>query len=165
MNRLQFVALTMADGSLGVLQFNLEPRLPDGCVPPGYDPETGRREPTDEAIEYEISRACHSVTSWRRISPEDLPPARTYRNAWRDTGERIEHDMPKAREIHRAILRRQRAPLLAELDVDYQRADERGDAKGKRAIGQAKQRLRDITADPRIEAAQTVEQLRTITLD
>lgn len=67
----QHVALTFADGSLGVMQY--------------------LREPTDEAIQAEIDRSVFGqpVVSWRRISLDDLPKSRENRDAWRDDGRTI----------------------------------------------------------------------------
>ncbi|TWT11879.1 hypothetical protein FQU96_14705 [Reyranella sp. CPCC 100927] len=70
--------------------------------------------------------------------------------------------MPRAREIWRGKIRQARAPLLAVLDVEYQRADERGDADAKATIVARKQVLRDAPNDPAIEAAQTVDDLRAV---
>ena len=86
---------------------------------------------------------------------------RTYREAytWTTKAPTIDIDMEKCKEIHRHDLRRARAPLLADLDVDYQRADERGDAAEKQRIAAKKQALRDVTDDPAIEAAKTPEEL------
>lgn len=103
------------------------------------------------------------------------PSDRTFRDAWRGkgkSGEGVEHpecdlievDMPHAREIHRGWLRRKRISMLAELDVQYQRADEAGDKGAKQGIAKEKQRLRDLPADPRIEAAKTPDELKAIVL-
>ena len=73
-------------------------------------------------------------------------------------------NMVKAREIHRTLIRAARAPLMAALDVEYQRADERGDADAKASVAARKQALRDAPADPRIEAAQTIKELRDVPL-
>lgn len=73
-------------------------------------------------------------------------------------------DMNKARDIHRGALRAAREPILAELDVAYQRADEMGDTAAKAAIAKEKQRLRDVTNDPRIDSAQTPEELKATDL-
>jgi len=48
---------------------------------------------------------------------------------------------------------------LAELDAQYLRADEDGDAQAKRDIVAQKKALRDMTAAPEIEAATTPEAL------
>lgn len=86
-------------------------------------------------------------------------------NGWKHVGGgRVGFDMPKCREIQKAKLRVARAPMLAALDVDYQRADEAGDNKRKQDITKEKQRLRDVTDDPRIAAAQTVDELKKVWL-
>ncbi len=87
---------------------------------------------------------------------------RTFRNAWMWEGSKIGHDMAKARDIKRAQLRKARRPLLEVLDIDYTRADERGDAEEKERIATRKQALRDVTVDPAIEAAQTPEELKQV---
>lgn len=102
--------------------------------------------------------------SHREIDPADLPADRTFRNAWIDDGT-LRVNQRKAAEIHKDRLRRDRAPLLAALDVEYQRADETGDAKKKEEIVARKQKLRDITADPRLTSAVTPDDLKKITVE
>lgn len=82
------------------------------------------------------------------------------RPAWKVENGGIGFDMEKARDIWRGRLRAARAPLLADLDIAYQRADETGDADSKANIASRKQALRDITSDPAIDTASTVEELR-----
>jgi hypothetical protein len=98
----------------------------------------------------------------RVIEDSDIPQDRAFRNAWKQTGGKVDVNMPKARDIQREKLRAARAPLLAALDVEFMRALEAG--KPTAAIVAEKNRLRDITSDPRIEAAQTPEQLKAIIL-
>jgi len=69
-------------------------------------------------------------------------------------------DMEKARDIHRAKMRVAREPLLTKLDVAFQRALEQN-ANTATIVAQ-KQALRDVTSDPAIEAAQTVEELKVV---
>lgn len=69
-------------------------------------------------------------------------------------------NMIKARDIHRAKMRETRASLFAALDVDYQRATETN--ADTSVIVAKKQALRDVTADPEIEAAQTTEELKAV---
>lgn len=69
-------------------------------------------------------------------------------------------NMTKARDIHRDKLRGARAPLFAALDVEFQRALE--DGKPAADIVARKKALRDVTAHPDIEAAQTIEQLKAV---
>lgn len=104
------------------------------------------------------------VLSWRPITLADIPEDRAFRNAWCDvTSEAVvDIDMAKARSIHRNRLRALRAPKLAALDIDYQRADEDKDATSKRTIAAKKRALRDVTADPAIEAAQTPGELKAV---
>ena len=95
---------------------------------------------------------------------------RYFRNAWTHvvTGRavgRVVVDMTKAREIHRDVLRRARKPLLEAADVDYIKADEAADEPKKAEIRARKQALRDVPQDPRIDAAQTPEELKAIVPD
>jgi hypothetical protein len=93
----------------------------------------------------------------------EAPTDRTYREAWCCNGSgKIECDMPKARDIHRDRMRKARAPLLAALDIEYQRADEAGDPARKRHVAKLKQSLRDVTANPAIEAADAPEKLKAV---
>lgn len=92
----------------------------------------------------------------------EVPTRCEFRNAMTWDGKRIVHDMARARDLRRAQLRIERAPLLAALDIEYQRADEAGDAKAKAVIAAKKQALRDITADPRLDKAQTLDDLRAV---
>lgn len=77
-----------------------------------------------------------------------------------DAAGTLTFDMVKAREIHRDRLRRVRAQRLADLDVSFMRALEAG--SGYEAIAAEKQRLRDATADPRIAAATSIEELAAV---
>ena len=147
----QLVLITRSDGGVSVMTFVV------------HSPRDGfRTEPTKDNIEATIEKGRLDAVSWRFITPADLP-GRAYRNAWVDEGDAIGHDMEKAREIHRDKLRAERAPLLLALDVEYQRADETGDAAEKARVVAAKKRLRDLPSDPRIEQATTVAELASIT--
>ncbi|WP_275272289.1 hypothetical protein [Limnobacter sp. P1] len=74
----------------------------------------------------------------------------------------ISIDMTKAREIKRDMIRAERAPMLATLDVQFMRAVETGDTAAQQAIAAQKQRLRDATQDPRIDTAQTPDELKDL---
>lgn len=91
---------------------------------------------------------------------------RTFREAWTWATDApvIDIDMEKAKQVHVARLREERAAILADLDVAYQRADESGDAAAKAKIAAEKQVLRDITEDPRIAAATTPDDLKKIVI-
>lgn len=97
------------------------------------------------------------------LDPAAIPADRTYRNAWtRGLGGPIVHDMAKAKEIHRDKLRAARKTALLALDTEVSKALARGDAATASAHETDRQRLRDVTADPRIANAQTVEQLKAV---
>lgn len=93
---------------------------------------------------------------------DSVPTDRTFRNAWAKSGNGVSVNMPKARGLHRERLRQLRAPKLAALDVEYMRADEQGAVELKDAIKRRKQFLRDVTSDPRIDAATTPEELAQV---
>jgi hypothetical protein len=103
-------------------------------------------------------------TPYLIVNMSVIPHDRTYRNAWVAdlAGCSISHDMTKAREIHKDYMRRARTPLLADLDTQYMRADEAGNAASKAQISAKKQALRDVTAYPGIAAAQTVDELKQV---
>lgn len=98
------------------------------------------------------------------IEASEIPQDRTYRNAWANRDGKIEPDMAKAKEVHRDILRRERVPLLAALDIEFMRAVEAGDQSAIAGIAKRKQALRDAPADPQIDAAETVDTLKAIGL-
>jgi hypothetical protein len=93
----------------------------------------------------------------------DLPKGREFRSAWTFNGAAVEVDMTKAKDIQRDTLRQERKPKLEELDVEVMKALESG--KSTSSVAAEKQRLRDLTKDPRIEAAQTPEELKALTLE
>ena len=67
-------------------------------------------------------------------------------------------DMAKARDIHKTKIRYARAPKLAELDIEFQKALETGSDTA--AIVSKKQALRDAPADSAIESAKTAAELQ-----
>ena len=67
-------------------------------------------------------------------------------------------DMAKAREIHKTNIRIARAPKLAELDVEFQKAQET--SADTSAIVAKKQALRDAPADSGIASASTADELK-----
>jgi hypothetical protein len=156
------VAVTRADGGVSVLK----------VIKTEYDGERvrARYNVTPEYVDSIIAKygwtGDLAPVSWRFVGDDYGAADRTYRNAWKDNGGgKPGHDMPKAREIHRQHLRKARLREMDALDIDYQRADEMNDQARKRAVATRKQALRDVTADPRIEQAQTVDELAALTLE
>jgi len=74
----------------------------------------------------------------------------------------IKVNMTKAVEIKKDMIRAERAPILAELDVAFIRAVETGDLDAQSDIAAQKQALRDATKDPAIAAAKTPEALKAV---
>lgn len=81
-----YIAITVEDGTLTILQFITKQQRLVGL---GVNELGWEREPTDEAIEEEIAKSRIPAVSWRIIQLEDLPPDRSQRNLWRDTGDKI----------------------------------------------------------------------------
>ena len=67
-------------------------------------------------------------------------------------------NMTKAREIHKTNIREAREPKLVELDVEFQKALEKG--TDTTSIVSKKQALRDAPADSAIESATTDAELK-----
>ncbi len=120
------------------------------------------RAVTEESVTSEIIKSRIPAVSWRLINQEELPADRTFRDAWKDSGIHIYHDMEKCRAIHRDRLRQARTPLLEALDIEYQRADEQDDLKVKRELATRKQKLRDVTKNPSIDTAATPDELKAV---
>ena len=70
----------------------------------------------------------------------------------------IKTDMAKAREIHKTKIRQAREPLLASLDIDFQRALETG--ADTSTIVAKKQALRDAPAASGISTAASTDDLK-----
>lgn len=101
----------------------------------------------------------------RLIDAADIPSDRSFRDAWRHGKEGVVMvDMDIAIEVHKTRLRAARAPMLAALDVEYQRADEAADPIAKASIVERKQQLRDITKLRRLTEAKSVDELLSVSL-
>lgn len=74
----------------------------------------------------------------------------------------INVNMDKARDIKKDMIRAERTPKLAALDVDFMRAIEQGDTDLQATIAAKKQALRDATDDPAIAAATTPDELKAV---
>jgi len=168
MNDCYFVAVTLDDGSpvaiMGILEKGRGSVLPSGAswVHEGY----WYRPASSEVIFEEISRAFagKTVVSYRRIERGEIPIDRAYRNALVDDGEKLIHDMSKAREVHLDKLRRERASKMEALDIELIRA--LGAGKPVKDIEAKKQALRDMPTmlAPKLAACKTINELKGVTL-
>lgn len=162
----EFISITLDDGSVAIMGFLTQGRgseLPQGAEwVKGVD-GWWSRPANDENIFSEILRTSfgeRAVVRYRKINPDDLPKDRTYRNALKDDGVKLDFDMVKAREIHKNRLRRARAKLFEENDLALRDAIiENDDAKLSDAT-KRRDDLRDVTAFTGIDAAQAIEELK-----
>lgn len=102
---------------------------------------------TIEKMERDAKRV-EGYVSHREIEDSEIPSDRYFRNAWKDDGDKVGHDLPKCKEIKKDKMREIRKPLLEKLDIEYQRADEVKDEAKKAEIAAKKQALRDVTNLP-----------------
>lgn len=73
--------------------------------------------------------------------------------------------MQKAAEIKKDMLRAERQPLLADLDIQMMRAIETSDTVKQSEILAKKQVLRDITINPALLSASTPEELKAFKIN
>lgn len=152
------VAVSFDDGSVGRMQL--------------FEREDGEKT-TDKHIQAQVDQSAEtwaalalSAASWRRCKLEDFPTdLHEFRDAWTDRKGKITVDMDKAKECTRDRLRAERAPLLEAKDVDALKALEADDKAALAAIAAEKQRLRDITELPAIDAAKTPADLMALSTD
>lgn len=114
----------------------------------------------EEVLQWIINKDVPQGLVYTIVNKNSLPSDRYFRNAWKSNKGKIEIDYPKAVEIKLDVFRELRKPLLKELDIAYQRADELGDVVLKQDIATQKQELRDVTT---IELPKTVPELKGFT--
>jgi len=140
-------------------------------------PTTARLPVRDTALKYHdytrlLERSGEQFTEIIEVKDESTIEDRTFRNAWTIEYGAVTTDMVKAREIHREHMRTARKPKLEQADVEYFKALEASVITGLspetteyaalESTAATKQALRDVTAMPEIEAAQTPEELKAV---
>jgi hypothetical protein len=165
------VAISMDDGSLSVMEFCVtgrSPTLPPGATWSVKGGDAWVRPPTDVNIAAEIAKALPTVegrpqpVGFKLVDRSVFPADRTYRNAWKLEGAKVVHDMPRARERHRELLRHESGNALMALEREWVPASHDKDNVALKRIGDEHKRLREFPNDPRIEAATTIDELRAI---
>jgi hypothetical protein len=131
----------------------------DGGIAIQSDPPAGMSV-AGEVAKFLESNPQFDYVSHRVIPNEAVPTDREYRDAFCDVTPEpvIDVDIEKAREIHKDKLRRMRKPLLAALDLEMAMAFRNPALQDE--IEARRQTLRDVTADPAIVAASTIEELK-----
>ncbi len=99
-----------------------------------------------------------SGLSYEIVEDSVIPTDRSFRNAWKQNSKTIETDMTKAKEIHKDKIRIARAPKLAELDIEFQKALETSSSTTD--IVAKKQALRDAPAASGISTAASEADLK-----
>ena len=119
-------------------------------------------ESADLAAEISKWEAASNLValSHQETTDADVPSDRAFRNAWKIGVSGIETDMPAARKILKDKMRAARKPRLEQLDVDLMVELEKNGGAAVPPIAAKKKKLRDVTADPAIEAATTEAELR-----
>jgi hypothetical protein len=129
------VAYTRPDGGVSVIFPAPKAQLPDE---------------SDEAFLARVREAVPpDAKDVTEVSPADIP-TRAYRNAWRLSGGRVQHDMSVARALKMAEIRAERDARLAATDGPFLRAQEHGNQAEIERLKSLRQRLRDIPQTTRL---------------
>lgn len=102
------------------------------------------------------------VTSVREIAEADIPDDASFKEAWRDDGEKVVVDMSTARAIHMDRIREARDRELAALDFETMRAVGAGDDAKRDEVETRKQALRDIPQTFDLSQAKTPDELKDL---
>jgi hypothetical protein len=89
-------------------------------------------------------------------------PDTSYINSFTIVDGQLVIDMNVAKEVHRNILRTERKKYFEILDQQYLEAHSR--SKNTTLIKEKQQYLRDITEDPRINSATTIDELKQVSI-
>ena len=115
------------------------------CVThPAYSDKRPRPEgeTEDEFLAWVVERSLPPGTPYRIMEQADVPTDRVFRGAWEDSGSAVVTNMPKARDIHMAHIRRVRDKELENLDIEWAKAT--GDTAEQQRLEALRQTLRDI---------------------
>ncbi len=134
---------------------------PDGKVTLTY-PNYAIAE-TDEEKEALLQKAIevNGFSEYLLIERSSIPSSRVFRRAWRRIDGGVSVDMEAAKNIQRDRWRTARTPLLAALDVEWQRASENDDTSAKAIIVANKNTLRAVT-DTDLSGVSTPEELAAV---
>ena len=127
-------------------------------------------ETEDQFIARMIAR--HVPTQlYQIIDASAIPLDITFHNAWIIGAGGVEFDMAKCRDIRRGHYREMRAAKMQAADAAFFKTlevwleSQPALPEALRKAISAKRELRDVTTDPRIEAAQTLEALKAVLPD
>jgi len=142
---MKLIAITRADGGLSLMRI------------------IGDALAADE-IEKWKTTAPGQYISHIEVDEENLPQDRAFRDAWMLTGDQVQIDMERAREIAKQCVRQRRRELFPDWDVEWMKAQESGDAARMAAVAAVRQTLRDATDVSRLTAAADPDALKAAAL-
>lgn len=116
-----------------------------------------------KSLESIIAEVVPEGAVWHLV--DEVPERDAFRNSWVWDGAKVSHNIERAKEIKKIKLRELRVEALAVLDVEYQRADEEGDASKKKQVAAKKKLLRDVTQHAKLLNAKTVEELKALKIE
>lgn len=102
----------------------------------------------EEKIEYIAAQIIDTESAVLILDKSQLPENHDFFDAWVIKDKKVGIDSSKAKAIWKNKWRAVRAAKLAELDVEFMRAVETGDAAKQAEISAEKQALRDVTQTP-----------------
>lgn len=174
-----YLVARWSDGSVSHEAMQLAGRFPAQPAETGWrfaGDGTWVRASSDANINQYLGRVAQrrleldglTLVGWRRITAQEhamFERDRTYRDAMADDGVTLSHDMTKARELHRAFIRHQNGDRFMTLDREWVDASASGDTAKAQQIAAQRDALRNFVNDPRIDAAQTLDELKVVVPD
>lgn len=107
-----------------------------------------------------IERSIPPGVAYNIVDVTTIPSDRTFRNAWVKGVDRVEVDMPKAREIHMGRIRKARGKELDKSDIGVSKEVENGPVS--KALKDKRQALRDLPATFDLSIATNPEELKAL---
>jgi hypothetical protein len=174
-----YIAIERSDGSVVHLAVATRVRAPTRPRGPGWTLGSDGvwvREVSSESLAAEVRRDEQrwkdldnvTMVRWRTLTKqehdwfEDTIVHARYRDSVEWVGDEIRHNMPKARELHRHLIRHQRGEKMVALDGQWMRAIGQGNTSEAARIDTERQALRDATDNPVIDSATTVSELMVL---
>lgn len=177
-----YIGISRDDGSVVHYAFQTFMRCPVNPGGPWRRVDGGwERDASDANIEFDVMRLTRywasrkdeagnpdpdaAMVGWRRLTQAEhdmFEQDRHYRDALEDTGGKIQHNMTKAAELHRARIRHDNGDKFLTMDREWVDAMARGDKLAADAVEAQRKAMRDSVNDPRINAARSIDDLKAI---
>lgn len=117
---------------------------------------------TSGPIEALLATVPQDALNPQIIDASTIPADRTFRNAWKHGGTKVNVDMPKSRQIHMDRIRVIRNRMLDQSDKDMAKAQDAGDAVVIAALKAQRQQLRNIPQTFDLTVAATPDALKLL---